>query len=160
MGFTGQTYVREGTPSLTLFVAFLFQLFNNINREEQWGSFMQSFQHKNKIRILNILVFSHFCDTWLVARKENKKMIKTSFSKKKGANRYYSTNDQLQSVATGSACGSRASPDSPINLFGTPRFRKISRLALWCRPRQASHWVPHTPHFLLAPTLKFLQRRP
>ena len=64
-------------------------------------------------------------------------------------------------VATGGAWGSRAPPATPNTLFGTPRFCRILTLALWCQPSQASHWLPHTPHFpSLAPALKYWWRRP
>ena len=52
-------------------------------------------------------------------------------------------------------------PGSPNTLFGSPRFRRILVLGLWCRPTQISHWLPHTPHFTsLAPALMPLWRRP
>ena len=46
-------------------------------------------------------------------------------------------------------------------LFGTPWFRRILTLALWCWLSQISHWLPHTPHFpLLVPSSNFCDNAP
>ena len=50
-------------------------------------------------------------------------------------------------VATGGVWRIRAPPGSPNALLGTPTFRRISTLALWCQPSQTWHGLPHTPHF-------------
>ena len=40
-----------------------------------------------------------------------------------------------------------------------PRFRRILKLALWCRTSQSLHWLPQTPLFpSLGPDTKLLQR--
>ena len=58
--------------------------------------------------------------------------------------------------------GGRAPPGSSNTLFGNPKFRRIITLALWCRPPQTSHWLPHAPLFpsLPPPPLKFMWRCP